>query len=256
MMSNLLVQPENTYWHFLHENRCLQYDDGRQVVVGETLRVEGSPVLCKHGLHASARAIDALTNAPGPIACLVTLGGEIARGRDKSAAQERTVLWMVDATRFLREFACDVAEVALTRERERGRETDPRLWAAIVVMRRFLRGDASESERDTAGAAARAVEYAADAAKAAADAAYAAAARDGAWDAAVSAAHAAYAYAAYAAYAAHAAASAVANVAANVAANVTADAAAWASDTAKTAFNEPLTQRLLTARAHEARGAK
>ena len=183
MMSNtLLVQPENTYWHFLPESRCLQYGDGREVVVGETLRVTGSPVLCKRGLHASARAIDALSNTHGPIACLVTLGGEIAHGRDRSAAKERTVLWMVDATRLLRDFACDVAEVALERERECGREPDPRSWAAIEVQRRFLCGDASESERDTAGAAAKAAARDADdasnaaakAAKAAANAAKAA----------------------------------------------------------------------------------
>ena len=238
MTSTPLVQPASTYWHFLSPRRCLQYRDGREVVVGETLRVEGSPVLCKHGLHASAQAIDALSKAPGPIACLVTLGGEIAHGKDKSAAQERTVFWMVDATRLLRDFACNVAEIALERERERGREPDPRSWAAVEVMRRFLRGDASEGERYTAWAAARAAAWDAyDASNAAAHAAaYAAvyAVDDAAYAAAASAANAA-------SYAAMRAANVAANAASYAAMRVAAKAAAYAT------CNVRLTQLLLAA---------
>ena len=240
MSSNLLVQPENTYWHFLHESRCLQHDDGRPVVVGETLRVAGAPILCKHGLHASARAIDALSNAPGAVACLVTLGGEIAHSQDKSAAQERTVLWMVDATRLLRDFACDVAEGALIRERERGREPDPRSWAAIEVMRRFLRGDASNSEGRTAWAGADAA-WAAAYAAAWAAASNASNASNAAADAAKAAANAAYA----AMRAAYAAASVAAYADAARLAYVADHAAAYAASYA--AFNERLTQMLLAA---------
>jgi len=51
---------ENLYWHFLPNNGKLGRGDGRKVIVGETLRVDGAPVLCDHGLHASERIIDAI----------------------------------------------------------------------------------------------------------------------------------------------------------------------------------------------------
>ena len=160
-------QPEGTYWHFLAEDCRLGYDDGRKVVVGETLRVDETPILCKRGFHASQRAIDALRFARGPIVCLVTLGGTVLNETkqsisDKSVAQERTVLWMYNASNLLRHFACDVAEVALLAERKAGREPDARSFAVIEVMRRFMRGEASDSEwaiadtaADTAAANAR-----------------------------------------------------------------------------------------------------
>ena len=174
-----LIQPENTYWHFLPKSRLLQHGDGRWVVADKTLRVEGLPVLNERGLHASARAIDALGYASGSVVCLVTLGGKVIHGKGKSVAQERTCLWMADATEILWEFACDVAETALLNEREAGREPDPRSWAGVAVARRFLRGEASEAERFAASHAANAATlaaYAADrAAFVASDAAYAAA---------------------------------------------------------------------------------
>ena len=153
--SGIVAQPEGTYWHFLSEDRCLGYDDGRKVVVGETLRMDESPILCRRGFHASQRAIDAFNFAPGPITCLVTLGGTVLHGRghaipDKSVAQERTVLWAYDASSLLRHFACDVAEEALLAERKAGREPDPQLFAAISIMRRFIVGDAEEADRSAA----------------------------------------------------------------------------------------------------------
>ena len=228
-----LTQPENTYWHFLPKSRRLQYGDGREVVAGETLRVEGTPVLYEHGLHASARAIDALIRRPGPIACLVTLGGEVVHDADKSAGQERTCLWMIDATHLLREFACEVAWVALLREREAGREPYPRSWAAIKVTRRFLRGEASEAERKAAWTAALAAADDADKSlndeylnfSAASMAAYAAA----------------YAAASTATYAAAYAAAWAADSAATLRFNAEAGAAATAE------FNVRLTQMLLAA---------
>ena len=228
-----LTQPENTYWHFLPPSRRLQYGDGRKVVAGKTLRVEGTPVVGVCGLHASARAIDALINAPGPIACLVTLGGEIFYGADKSAGQERTCLWMIDATDLLREFACEVAWVALREEREAGREPDQRSWAAIEIARRFLRGEGSEAELDAACTDAHAAVYAADKAfniSAASMAAYAAS----------------YAAAWSAVSAAHVAADTAANAAIWVAGNAAKfNAEAGAAATAE--FNVRLTQMLLTA---------
>jgi hypothetical protein len=101
----------------------------------------------------------------------------------------------------LHEFACQVAENALLKERERGREPHEASWKAIEVKRAWLEGKATDEELAAARAAARDAAWdaaraaARDAARAAAwDAAWAAAraaARDAAWDAAWAAAWAA-----------------------------------------------------------------
>ena len=80
----------------------------------------------------------------------------------------------------LRALACDFAERALNRERDAGREPDPRSWKAIEVARAYARGEASNAERRAAWAAAR------DAARSAEGTA-----RDAAWAAAWAAARAA-----------------------------------------------------------------
>jgi len=88
------------------------------------------------------------------------------------------ILWALSAVpepereeceRIARLFACDCAERALLREREKGREPAPASWAAIEVARRFAAGEAPLDELVAARDAAR------DAARAAA--------RDAAWDA-------------------------------------------------------------------------
>src|SRR4051794_16379994 len=62
------AQPK-LYWHFAavdgEGTPRLGYGDGREVRVGETLRVEGTPVPCEHGLHASETLWDALGCARG-----------------------------------------------------------------------------------------------------------------------------------------------------------------------------------------------
>lgn len=142
-------------WHFLRDDRHLQY--GRRtkpITVGETLTVKRKPVLCEWGLHASRRVHDALTYAPGNVICRVLVGGTIVEGYDKLAGTTRTVIAMIDAEALLREWACDCAERALTREREAKRETDPRCWQAIEVARKFSRGEATKEELAAAYAAA------------------------------------------------------------------------------------------------------
>lgn len=67
-------------------------------------------------------------------------------------------------------FAADCAEAALLGERSKGREPDPRSWAAVEASRAFARGEIGAAAWDAAGAAARAAAW---------DAAWAAA-----WDAA------------------------------------------------------------------------
>ncbi len=131
-------------WHFCSEDSRLGYDDGREIIEGETLRVEGEPVLCKYGMHASERIIDALKYAPGPVLCRVELRDRIIEGNDKAVARARKTLWLFDATNALRDFAATVAENALLAERAAGREPDPRSWAAsgprFVVGASTLRG--------------------------------------------------------------------------------------------------------------------
>jgi hypothetical protein len=138
-------------WHFVAEDRCLANGDGRPVRAGETYSVDGEPVLCEHGLHASRRALDALRYAPGAIVCRVRLSGTIVEGEDKACATERTVLAMADATRTLHEFAIWCAEGALRKANVK----DGDCWEALAVKRRWLDGQASDEELDAARAAAR-----------------------------------------------------------------------------------------------------
>jgi len=186
-------------WHFIREDRTLGYGDDRLVRVGETLTVDCQPGLCEAGLHASPTVFDALQYAPGPVLCRVELGGVIVRGDDKSAATKRTVLKMADVSAVLHEFACRCAEDALALVTN----PDPHSLAAIETKRRWLKGQASDSELAAAWAAARAVARVVG--------------RDAAWDAAWVAAGAV----------ARAAARAVARAAARAAARVAARVAAW-----------------------------
>ena len=55
---------------------------------------------------------------------------------------------------ILHEFACRVAEKTLLNERKAGREPDERSWKAIEVKRKWLKGEATDSELKAARAAA------------------------------------------------------------------------------------------------------
>jgi len=144
-------------WHFIFRNKRLGWGDGTLVVPGETLVWEHELDLCQSGLHASVRALDALTYAIGrPFICRVRMGGVIVRGVDKLVASERTCLWMLDAEPVLHEFACWCAEsvVHLARDCDR-----PVLQAAIDAKRGWLRGDVSDSDLYAASAAASAAAW-------------------------------------------------------------------------------------------------
>ncbi len=169
-------------WHFLSEDKRLGYGDGRLVEVGQTLECEGKPELCNNGLHGSARLIDALRYARGPIVCRVEIDGDVIEGKNKLCGRRRTVLWMLDATRILHEFACQCAEDALALVAR----PDARIVEAIKAKRAWLNGEITDGELDAAWDAA---EDAAEAARSASrEAAWAAAeaaawaARAAAWD--------------------------------------------------------------------------
>jgi hypothetical protein len=82
-------------WYFCTDERKLRYEDKRAIVDGETLTVEGEPVLCKWGLHASESLVDALSYAPGAVLCRVEVGGTVLRGDDKLVGTSRKVVWSI-----------------------------------------------------------------------------------------------------------------------------------------------------------------
>ncbi len=180
-------------WHFLAADRKVAaypgapfagtlVTPGLKLVLPESARI----VPCEYGLHASVRAIDALSFAPGPIVQRVRLSGRVVEQKDKAAASERETLWVMDASLALHISAVNFAQVALDAQMARGVAIDQRSQNALDVKLRWLGGQSSDSELaaawDAASAAAR------DAASAAAWDAASAAARDAAWDAASAAA--------------------------------------------------------------------
>jgi len=157
-------------WHFLRNDGKLR-DGSQPPKVGETLIYDGKLEMCKSGLHASIKPLDALRYAPGDIICRVNLGGVIIKADDKLLGSERTILWQYNAEPVLRHFARQCALDVI------------HLWQAPDVVIQYLKtGD--ESLRVAAWDAASDWAAARDAARAAAwDAAWAAA-----WDAARAAA--------------------------------------------------------------------
>jgi hypothetical protein len=158
-------------WHFLPEDRHTRWN--RQIVaVGQTITYDGPLKLCRSGLHASVKAIDALQYAPGSILGRVELSGTIIDGGDKCVATKRICLAMNDATETLYHFA---RWCALSVDQ----------WdAPDVVLDYLMTGD--EGIRAAAGARATATATAGAAAWNAARAAAGdrAAAWNAAWDAA------------------------------------------------------------------------
>ncbi len=151
-------------YHFLTSDMRAGHSDEPPWTVGETRSIDVEPVLCEQGYHASPTLRDALRYAPGPIACIVVLGGCVVSDEDKSVATRRTLLSAVNVERELRIFACDCAEHVLHIYEEQY-PGDKRPRHAIEVARRFISGKATDAEltaaRAAAYAAARAAAYAA-----------------------------------------------------------------------------------------------
>ena len=157
-------------WWFEPAGGRLKYDDGRAPIKGRTHKIKCEPVLCKSGLHASVRLIDALRYAESNVIWRVKLGGTIVHGKDKCAATERTYLERIKIENELFEFSRWAALQVI------------HLWCAPAIVREFLEtgnGRLRAAARDAAWAAARAA--ARDAARDAAWAAARAAASDAAW---------------------------------------------------------------------------
>ena len=110
-----MIKNDILAWHFLPEDRHIRWGTKEEVKVGQTLKVDGPLRMCRWGLHASGRAIDALKYAPGTIACRVRLSGQIIVSIDKVVASERTCLAMIDAKEILRQYtrACALSVIHL-----------------------------------------------------------------------------------------------------------------------------------------------
>ena len=101
-----------TGWHFAAD----KLRDGRPLPkAGDTLVHEGKVRPCESGLHASARALDALSYAPGFMVARVELRGTIVpHGEDKHAASERHYLTgYVDANAVVVKWAFAEADRAV-----------------------------------------------------------------------------------------------------------------------------------------------
>ena len=72
----------------------LRYGDARKVVEGGTLSYTDKmpPHICRRGMHASIRFLDALMHAPGPILCRVNVKGNVSFGEDKLCGRDRKCL--------------------------------------------------------------------------------------------------------------------------------------------------------------------
>jgi hypothetical protein len=179
-------------YHFLRSNMRAGAGEEAPWRVGERREITGPVVLCERGYHSAPSWYDALMYAPGPVACIVEIDGDVLRDNEKQVSQIRTLLAAVHAERELRLFACDCAERALKREGRARREPDARSWAAIDIARRFATGNATAEELEAASSAASdAVSWAGRAAACAGRAAACAATWPGAMAAARAAADAA-----------------------------------------------------------------
>ncbi len=100
---------------FHYENDTLGYDDGRKIVVGKWLEVNCEPELCKAGLHASERLVDATTYSEQfAYLALVEVGGTIVRGDDKVAAKRRRTIARIPTAELyprLTRLACTLMRV-------------------------------------------------------------------------------------------------------------------------------------------------
>jgi hypothetical protein len=141
-------------WHFT--GAALR--DGRPIPAdGEVLHHDGPLVMCASGLHWCRSPLAALGYAPGATLCRDEVWGDVVEDDDKGIARNRVILWRMDATDLLREFARSCALDVV------------HLWDAPEIVLDYLRtGDETKRRAaDAAAYAAYAAAYAADAARAA-----------------------------------------------------------------------------------------
>ena len=215
-------------WHFLDVNAAGEpvLRDGRKLVLGEWLEHEGDLVMCEQGFHASVRAIDALSYAPGVYVTIVECEG-VVEGEDKLVCRRRRAIAGGNASEALLYFARWCALSCLDNWQDQPQ----------AVLDWLMTGD--EQYRSAAESAAESAAWGA-----AAESAARSAARSAAWSAAARSAAARSAAVSAAAWSAAASASAAWSAAWSAAAwGAAAWGAAWSA--AWSAANEDL-ERLLT----------
>jgi len=156
-------------WHFLAKDGRLCTHNGMakwrdtKVRPGVTYVHRGPIEMCLHGLHACESPLDALLNAPGPIACRVECWDRLEKENDpycsgisKLVCGHRKVLWMCNASKALRKFAVMNADYAL----DSAFCVDNRSRAAVEAARAQLKGSMTKSDMKIYAAAARDAEKA------------------------------------------------------------------------------------------------
>ena len=87
-------------WHFADD----RLRDGAPLPSdSEALNFSGNVAICRSGLHASRRLVDALKYAPGNTLCRVECDGVSAELDDKLVCSSRTIVWRLDAEEVFRE---------------------------------------------------------------------------------------------------------------------------------------------------------
>lgn len=73
----------------------LDYSDGRQAKVGETLSIKSNeiPRPCHKGMHASTKASQAAGFKKGLVLCRVMVHGDVKHDTDKFCGRHRTIIW-------------------------------------------------------------------------------------------------------------------------------------------------------------------
>jgi len=127
---------------------------------GKWLSVEGQIVPCHNGLHLCEPAH--LVKWLGPAIFEVEVSGEIVNNGDKLVVSRARLVRKTNwTTTSAASFALDCAERALSREKKNGRTPDKRLYDALKVSRRFLKGEATQAEVYSARSAAHSAAYSA-----------------------------------------------------------------------------------------------
>lgn len=121
---------------------------------GEERTYKGAIRLGYSGYHSSPSWLDALRYASGPVACVVEISEPVGRDDDLQVSQTRRLVRGRNVEKELWLFACDCAGRTLLREREQGREPDERSWMMVEVTRRWIAGEATDEELESAEAAA------------------------------------------------------------------------------------------------------
>jgi hypothetical protein len=141
-------------WHFLAADRRLSNGDGRLVVPGETLSVNGHVGPWYWGLHGCESPVSALDCVWGPICERTEHSGEIKRKKDVLCSTERRCLWLVDARQAAMLFLASRAASAL----QRAGVTDPRCWMAVHVCREVAAGRIAAGSPDVMAVASAAAQ--------------------------------------------------------------------------------------------------